>query len=39
MWQGALRNVLPNGLLSDYTRDITGVARRSTDRTSASETW
>ena len=27
MWQGALRNILPNGLLSDYTRDITGVAR------------
>jgi cytosine/adenosine deaminase-related metal-dependent hydrolase len=27
MWQGALRNVLPNGLLSDYTRDITGTAR------------
>jgi 5-methylthioadenosine/S-adenosylhomocysteine deaminase len=26
-WQGALRNVLPNGLLSDYTRDITGTAR------------
>ncbi len=28
MWQGALRNILPNGLLSDYTRDITGAARR-----------
>jgi 5-methylthioadenosine/S-adenosylhomocysteine deaminase len=27
MWQGALRNILPNGLLSDYSRDITGVAR------------
>jgi 5-methylthioadenosine/S-adenosylhomocysteine deaminase len=27
MWQGALRNILPNGLLSDYTRDITGAAR------------
>ena len=27
MWQGALRNILPNGLLSDYTRDITGTAR------------
>jgi 5-methylthioadenosine/S-adenosylhomocysteine deaminase len=27
MWQGALRNILPNGLLSDYTRDITGSAR------------
>ena len=22
MWQGALRNILPNGLLSDYVRDI-----------------
>jgi cytosine/adenosine deaminase-related metal-dependent hydrolase len=27
MWQGALRNSLPDGLLSDYTRDITGAAR------------
>jgi cytosine/adenosine deaminase-related metal-dependent hydrolase len=27
MWEGSLRNVLPNGLLSDYTRDITGAAR------------
>jgi cytosine/adenosine deaminase-related metal-dependent hydrolase len=27
MWQGALRNRLPDGLLSDYTRDITGAAR------------
>jgi cytosine/adenosine deaminase-related metal-dependent hydrolase len=27
MWQGQLRNVLPNGLLSDYGRDITGAAR------------
>jgi cytosine/adenosine deaminase-related metal-dependent hydrolase len=27
MWQGALRNVLPNGLLADYGRDITGTAR------------
>ena len=27
MWEGPLRSVLPNGLLSDYTRDITGVAR------------
>jgi 5-methylthioadenosine/S-adenosylhomocysteine deaminase len=27
MWQGALRNVLPDGLLSDYQRDITGAAR------------
>jgi 5-methylthioadenosine/S-adenosylhomocysteine deaminase len=27
MWQGALRNILPNGLLSDYVRDILGVAR------------
>src|SRR5690606_30841299 len=24
MWQGALRNVSPDGLLSDYSRDITG---------------
>jgi cytosine/adenosine deaminase-related metal-dependent hydrolase len=27
MWEGALRNILPDGLLSDYTRDITGAAR------------
>lgn len=27
MWQGVLRNILPNGLLSDYSRDITGTAR------------
>jgi 5-methylthioadenosine/S-adenosylhomocysteine deaminase len=27
MWQGPLRNILPNGLLSDYGRDITGVLR------------
>ncbi len=27
MWQGPLRGVLPDGLLSDYTRDITGAAR------------
>lgn len=27
MWQGALRSILPDGLLSDYTRDITGAAR------------
>ena len=27
MWQGALRNILPDGLLSDYSRDITGTAR------------
>jgi cytosine/adenosine deaminase-related metal-dependent hydrolase len=27
MWQGALRNILPNGLLADYTRDVTGTAR------------
>jgi cytosine/adenosine deaminase-related metal-dependent hydrolase len=27
MWQGALRNILPNGLLSDYGRDIIGAAR------------
>jgi cytosine/adenosine deaminase-related metal-dependent hydrolase len=26
-WEGPLRNILPNGLLSDYTRDITGAAR------------
>jgi cytosine/adenosine deaminase-related metal-dependent hydrolase len=25
MWQGTLRNILPNGLLSDYVRDILGV--------------
>jgi len=25
MWQGALRNILPDGLLSDYVRDILGV--------------
>ena len=28
MWQGQLRNILPNGLLSDYGRDITGAGRR-----------
>ena len=27
MWEGQLRNILPDGLLSDYTRDITGSAR------------
>jgi 5-methylthioadenosine/S-adenosylhomocysteine deaminase len=27
MWQGALRSIIPNGLLSDYGRDITGTAR------------
>src|SRR5204863_6530254 len=27
MWEGSLRNILPDGLLSDYTRDITGAAR------------
>ena len=27
LWEGSLRNILPNGLLSDYTRDITGAAR------------
>ena len=27
IWEGPLRNILPNGLLSDYGRDITGVAR------------
>src|SRR5262245_44988459 len=26
MWEGPLRNILPDGLLSDYTRDITGTA-------------
>lgn len=26
-WEAPLRNILPNGLLSDYTRDITGAAR------------
>lgn len=25
MWQGALRNILPNGILSDYSRDILGA--------------
>src|SRR5688572_28275941 len=27
MWQGAVRNSLPNGLLSDYVRDILGSVR------------
>jgi 5-methylthioadenosine/S-adenosylhomocysteine deaminase len=27
MWQGTLRNILPDGLLGDYGRDITGAAR------------
>jgi hypothetical protein len=27
MWQAALRNIFPNGLLSNYGRDITGTAR------------
>ena len=27
MWQGALRNILPNGLLSDHVRDILMTAR------------
>ena len=27
MWEGQLRNILPDGLLSDYSRDITGAAR------------
>jgi cytosine/adenosine deaminase-related metal-dependent hydrolase len=27
MWQGALRNILPDGLLNDYGREITGTAR------------
>jgi 5-methylthioadenosine/S-adenosylhomocysteine deaminase len=26
-WEAPLRNILPNGLLSDYSRDITGAAR------------
>ncbi len=26
-WEGALRSILPDGQLSDYTRDITGKAR------------
>jgi 5-methylthioadenosine/S-adenosylhomocysteine deaminase len=27
IWEGILRSILPNGLLSDYQRDITGAAR------------
>jgi 5-methylthioadenosine/S-adenosylhomocysteine deaminase len=27
IWEGILRSILPNGLLSDYRRDITGAAR------------
>jgi len=27
LWEGSLRNILPDGLLGDYTRDITGAAR------------
>ena len=27
MWQGVLRNILPDGLLSDYMRVVTGSAR------------
>lgn len=27
IWEGPLRNILPNGLLADYMRDITGAAR------------
>lgn len=27
MWEGQLRGILPDGRLSDYTRDITGTAR------------
>src|SRR5512138_1199862 len=27
IWEGILKNILPNGLLSDYQRDITGAAR------------
>lgn len=26
-WEAPLRNILPNGTLADYTRDITGTAR------------
>ena len=26
-WEGPLRNILPDGVLSEYTRDITGTAR------------
>lgn len=26
-WEAPLRNILPNGILADYTRDITGTAR------------
>jgi 5-methylthioadenosine/S-adenosylhomocysteine deaminase len=26
-WEAPLRNILPNGILSEYTRDITGTAR------------
>ena len=26
-WEAPLRNILPNGVLSEYTRDITGTAR------------
>jgi len=28
MWQGCLRNILPNGLLSDYMRVVTGEGAR-----------
>lgn len=27
IWEGILRSILPNGMLSDYQRDITGTAR------------
>lgn len=27
LWEGSLRNILPNGQLPDYLRDITGIAR------------
>jgi len=27
MWQGALRNILPNGTLNDYVRDVLGTVR------------
>lgn len=27
MWQGAIRNILPNGTLADYVRDVLGTIR------------
>jgi cytosine/adenosine deaminase-related metal-dependent hydrolase len=27
MWQGAIRNILPNGTLTDYVRDVLGTVR------------